>query len=198
MNEPVTGSRTRRRQRPEVRRAAILDAATGVFVERGIASTSMDEIAHSAGVAKGTVYLYFDSREDLVAALRARLEERLVERAERLLEAGSGERFDRFDRFASGVVDDAFDHADSVHVLLHEAPAGHVAFTDAKELLRRFIERGVGSGEFQVSDPDLAARFLLDGLLGVIGHSLHEPRPGKPAVRAVAIAIGHGVLLSND
>ncbi len=44
----------------------ILDAAIGLFSERGFESTSIQEIAQAAGVAKGTVYLYFKSKEDLV------------------------------------------------------------------------------------------------------------------------------------
>lgn len=154
----------------------------------------MDEIAGAAGVAKGTVYLYFDSKEEVVSALRARLEDRVAERAARLLEASPGERLARLDRFVSGVVDDAFDHADAVHVLLHQAASGHVVADAAKDLLRRFIERGVGSGEFAVADPDLAAGFLVEGLLGVIGQSFHEPRTGKGVVRSAAIEACRRVL----
>lgn len=56
------------RQREE-RAALILRAAQEVFTERGYYDTSIDEIAARAGIAKGTVYLHFASKEDLLVAL---------------------------------------------------------------------------------------------------------------------------------
>lgn len=56
------------RQRQE-REALILQAAQDVLVEKGFHEMSMDEIAASVGIAKGTVYLHFPSKEDLVIAL---------------------------------------------------------------------------------------------------------------------------------
>ncbi|MBO6949525.1 MAG: TetR/AcrR family transcriptional regulator [Rhodospirillales bacterium] len=47
----------------------ILDAAIDVFVQRGYADTRMDEVAEKAGVAKGTVYLHFASKEALFEAV---------------------------------------------------------------------------------------------------------------------------------
>ncbi len=51
------------------RRAAILEAARTVFLEQGYAGARMAVIAERAGVASGTVYLYFSSKEALAAAL---------------------------------------------------------------------------------------------------------------------------------
>lgn len=52
------------------RRGAIIEAAGTLFVERGVDATTVDEIALSAGVAKGTFYHHFDSKADVVGALR--------------------------------------------------------------------------------------------------------------------------------
>jgi len=60
--------RRRAREKAE-RRAAILQAAAGVFLEKGISAASMDEIAERTEVSKGTVYLYFASKEDLFVAV---------------------------------------------------------------------------------------------------------------------------------
>lgn len=68
-------TRTRRDVITEFRHAQILDAAQQVFARRGFAAAAMDEIAHSAGVAKGTLYLYYSSKQDLY---RASLREGLV------------------------------------------------------------------------------------------------------------------------
>jgi AcrR family transcriptional regulator len=53
----------------EARRRSILDAALDVFAEKGFAETRLDEVAARAGVAKGTIYLYVASKEELFAAL---------------------------------------------------------------------------------------------------------------------------------
>ena len=51
------------RRRKEARPAELLEAALDVFAEKGFAAARMDDIAARAGVAKGTVYLYFPGKE---------------------------------------------------------------------------------------------------------------------------------------
>lgn len=58
-----------RRLDPEARRRAILDAALIVFAENGFAGTRMDDVAARAGVAKGTLYLYFEDKKALFQGL---------------------------------------------------------------------------------------------------------------------------------
>lgn len=48
------------------KRRRILEAATDLFIRQGYRKTSMDEVAREAGVAKGTVYLYFKNKTDLL------------------------------------------------------------------------------------------------------------------------------------
>jgi AcrR family transcriptional regulator len=63
-----------RAQEPTERRTAILDAALGEFGARGFADTRLDDVAARAGVAKGTIYLYFRDKENLFQELvRAKL-----------------------------------------------------------------------------------------------------------------------------
>ncbi|MBM5573819.1 TetR/AcrR family transcriptional regulator [Deefgea sp. CFH1-16] len=53
------------------KRQQILDGARRIFIELGFASSSVEKIAKAAGVAKGTIYNYFDSKEALFVALIA-------------------------------------------------------------------------------------------------------------------------------
>ena len=53
----------------EFRRAEIVDAARSVFARRGFARGIMDEIAKEAGIAKGTIYLYFRSKTEVYKAV---------------------------------------------------------------------------------------------------------------------------------
>lgn len=60
-------------------RAAILEAATELFAARGVTTTSMDEIAEQAGIAKGSIYYNFSSKAALVEAIMKRSAEILAE-----------------------------------------------------------------------------------------------------------------------
>lgn len=58
-----------RQRRKEARPQELLSAALELFVEKGFAATRTDDVAARAGVAKGTVYLYYPSKEDLLKAV---------------------------------------------------------------------------------------------------------------------------------
>jgi AcrR family transcriptional regulator len=64
-----------RKQLIEARRAQILDAAATVFAEKGFHRATTKEIAGVAGVSEGTIYNYFDSKDDLLIGIMARLAE---------------------------------------------------------------------------------------------------------------------------
>jgi AcrR family transcriptional regulator len=54
---------------PEIRRKEIIDTAKKLFESKGIKKTSMNDIAENAGIAKGLLYYYFSSKEELVEAV---------------------------------------------------------------------------------------------------------------------------------
>src|SRR5215510_13473789 len=71
------GRTTRWRRRKEARPQEIVKAALSVFAEKGFAAARMEDIAQRARVSKGTIYLYFESKE---AVFRALVREMLVPR----------------------------------------------------------------------------------------------------------------------
>ena len=68
MPVPILPKR-QRRATPEVRQAAILDAALSQFADKGFADARMEDVAREAGVSKGTVYLYYPTKMALFEAL---------------------------------------------------------------------------------------------------------------------------------
>jgi len=76
------GVQERKEREREQRRRDILDAARAVFVEHGLAHASMDRIADHAELAKGTLYLYFRNRDELLMALIADDMEQLIAKLE--------------------------------------------------------------------------------------------------------------------
>jgi TetR/AcrR family transcriptional repressor of nem operon len=179
-------ARLPRRQPADVRREQILDAAARVLVERGLAATTMAEVAEAASVAKGTVYLYYESKAELLAGLRARY---FNDFAARLGEPAAGRPGPgiaaRIERLVAASYDFALANHELHHVLFHEAGfAEQDTFARIRTLLAELIEAGQADGELAVADPPLATELLLHGLHGVLAAATH--RPGFERRRVVA------------
>jgi TetR/AcrR family transcriptional regulator, transcriptional repressor for nem operon len=153
-----------RRQPPDVRREQILDAAARVLVDRGLAAATMADVAEAASVAKGTVYLYFESKAELLGGPPepGRPGPGIAARIERLVAAS---------------YDFALANHELHHVLFHQAGFGEAdAFARARSVLAELVEAGQAAGELEVDDPPLATDFLLKGLHGVLAEATHRPR----------------------
>jgi AcrR family transcriptional regulator len=89
--------KTRKRQR-------IIQAATDLFIQHGYRKTSVDEVAHRAGVAKGTVYLYFKTKAELLTQAIVEEKKRYLIEIKPVLEAPPAERLQRYIRLAPVVI----------------------------------------------------------------------------------------------
>ena len=67
------------RPKSEDKRNAILDAATGLFAERGLAAAPTSEISKRAGIAEGTLFTYFETKDDLINSLYRELKLELAD-----------------------------------------------------------------------------------------------------------------------
>ncbi|HEY8050499.1 MAG TPA: TetR/AcrR family transcriptional regulator [Ramlibacter sp.] len=156
----------KRERRKEARPGELLDAALDLFVEKGFAATRAEEVAARAGVSKGTLFLYFPSKEELFkAVVRENISGRFAEWNEEFASFdGSTADMVRYcfriwwERIgatrASGItkliISEARNFPDIAKFYHQEVIA------PADELIRRIIERGVKRGEFQVDDVDYA------------------------------------------
>jgi TetR/AcrR family transcriptional repressor of nem operon len=178
---PSAPARPPRRQPPDVRREQILDAAERVLVERGLAAATMADVAEAASVAKGTVYLYFESKAELLAGMRARYFERFVELfGDRPATGAAPGVAARVERLVAAAYDFALANHRLHHVLFHEA-----GFREAdihartRAVMAELVEAGRASGELELADPDLATDFLLHGLHGILVAATHGPRSDR-------------------
>jgi AcrR family transcriptional regulator len=172
------GVRTRRREAPEVRREQLLDAAAQVFLDRGLAQATVADVAEAAGLAKGTVYLYFDSKSALLTALRARYTSQWLAQSGRLdAPPGRGGYRQRLRSFLGEMYDFHAANQRLHHLLFHAAEVSEdEPLERARADLVRFVTRGADAGEFAVGDPEATASFLLDGVHGLLLRSLHAGR----------------------
>ncbi len=165
-----TGIRLRDRLRAETR-DAILRAAEQALVEGGVEATRMESIAARAGVAVGTLYNHFDSRDALLGALVEAHRAALLRRLDAAC-AGNGER--PFDEDLTRLLRAFFAHAAEYRGLLGRlvqgdgvglADRGKGTLLDAiTERVEAVLRRGRAAGRLQ-PDPGGLQAFLLVGML---------------------------------
>ena len=164
-----------RRRRKEARPAELLEAALALFVEKGFAATRSEEVARAAGVSKGTLYLYFPSKEELLKAVIQHFMGTEIETG--MAEAAA----------ADGPVAEAMEQLlVSWWTRIYEGPASGVfklmitevrnfpeigrfwverVVTPGQAIVSGLIQRGIARGEFAVDDVDSAVHSILMPLI---------------------------------
>lgn len=168
----------RRRRPADERTEQLLDAAEQVLVSRGLAATTIADVAEAAGVAKGTVYLYFNSKDELLAGLRARYVARFTNAVDVALAGRRASPATRLDRFVDGLFEFSDQHRALHHVLFHQAGFSEAdAFTGMRGVLERIVADGSAGGTFDVRDTGAAVSYVVHGLHGLLVDALGAPAP---------------------
>lgn len=162
-------------RRKEARPAEILDAALAVFAEKGFAAARLEQVARRAGVSKGTLYLYFDSKETLFeAVVRSAIVPRIAE-AEEMAAAHDGSAADLLGRLYRLFAEIMADPKVSAIPKLMIAESGNfpaLARFYLREVVHRglrlmaaVLQRGAARGEFVPINPVHATRLLIAPVL---------------------------------
>lgn len=133
---------SRRQRKREAVHRNVLDAAQRLFAERGVAGTTVDEIAEAADVARQTVFNHFPYKEALAIELGAKNIEIAAERAQALLEAGIP-AVEVLQRCAHCIIDAAIEQGECAVIVAQELlhPDPERASRAAERVpLRGFIE----------------------------------------------------------
>lgn len=210
----LSSGEPRWQRRPDARPEEILEAAKHVFGESGYAGTKLEDVARRAGVSKGTLYLYFDSKEALFREMvRAKVVAALAhaEEAVRTFDGSSREllvilissmyrrlRDDGMARVSRVVQAELPSFPELAQFYFEEV------ILRSRRLVSRVLERGVESGEFREVSHGFAAR----GLASLLVHTaqlqcfFHDFDPDQLSDEA---ALGglvdlylHGVLARPD
>jgi AcrR family transcriptional regulator len=163
-------SSPRWQRRPEARPDEILDAALVVFGESGFARAKIEDVARIAGVSKGTVYLYFDSKEALFREMvRAKIVAVLAE-AEAYVRTFHGSARDLLVELILQMYGRIRREPMTRIARLVQGELGHFpelarfyfdeVILRARRLIEQVLERGVAAGEFRPSPNRFAARGL--------------------------------------
>jgi TetR/AcrR family transcriptional regulator len=185
----ATASPTRQR-RKEARPQELLDAALDLFVEKGFAATRSEEVAARAGVSKGTLYLYYPSKEELLkAVIRANLSQEIAEGADivrgfegstpELLEHLMHEWWRRIgETRASGicklVITEVRNFPDIAQFYLEEV------VQPAQSMIAGVVQRGIDRGEFRALPVHEVVHALMAPILFMMlhKHSMGVACPG--------------------
>lgn len=167
----------------EFRCAEILAAARKVFATRGFSDATVDEIAAAAGIAKGTVYLYYPSKRDIyLAALKQGLAE-LQDRTRTTMQAAHGVHA-KLRAFARTRIEYAEANRDFIKIYhsefgnLTKAPLCDSEFQrlylQQAKTLETTLQAAVDAGEIRPMRTDFAAFIIYDMVRGVMTQRLLE------------------------
>ncbi|MCE2867051.1 MAG: TetR/AcrR family transcriptional regulator [Oxalobacteraceae bacterium] len=155
-------SRPRWERRKDARPQELLAAALDLFVERGYAATRLDEVAARAGVSKGTLYLYFENKEELFKAV---VRENMVPPL-----ADAEELINNFEGHSSHLlrlcIDGWWQRIGATKLSgISKLMMAESVVSRGGALLARIIERGVALDEFRPVDTTMATRVIIAPML---------------------------------
>jgi AcrR family transcriptional regulator len=190
---PDTAEEPRRRwsRRKQARPAEIVAAALELFVERGFAATRLDDVAARAGVSKGTLYLYFENKEELfkavvresllpniarVETLVAGFEGPTPELVRRMIETiGMTVATSRLGALPKLVIAESGNFPDIARFYLDEV------INRGLRLIESVLKRGIERGEFRPVDTGLTVRAVVAPvILLAIWKNSFEPVDAEP------------------
>lgn len=193
-----SGDPPRWRRRKEARPQEIVAAAMDVFAERGFAAARLEEVAARAGVSKGTLYLYFPSKDELFkAVIRAAILPNL-QQAEALVAAAGGPCFPVLERLLRMVARLIATTRMAVIPRLVIAEAGNFPELAAfyhREVIRRgfgvlaaLLRRGIDCGEFRPVEVDPTVRLIVAPLLmSAVWRTSFDGVDGEPPLDVAAL-----------
>ncbi|MBN1304622.1 MAG: TetR/AcrR family transcriptional regulator [Anaerolineales bacterium] len=173
----------------EERTKQILDAATKVFSQKGLDEARMDDIVEASGLSKGTLYLYFKSKDDLIMAILDRLFQREFEKLRGSL-SQEGSATERLLSFTEKIVTDlklwlnlipvAYEFLGLVFRNKTVQKTFKTYLSGYLELLTPIIQQGIDNGEFKhgnAHDIAIATGAIFEGtlLLWVYDKQLIDP-----------------------
>ncbi len=174
----------------EFRRTEIVDAARTIFARRGFAHGIMDEIAREAGVAKGTLYLYFRSKTEIYRAVLDHDMRSLKESTLERLDAAKGLR-EKIRAFALARLERAEANREFFRIMDSEGGALSYSRSQYRDWLREpvlrlaaAISKAAEQGKIRRVDPEKTAWLIVDMTRGTIQRRLLAQSETPTAVDA--------------
>lgn len=175
LTNSLSNSNCRWQRRKEARPEEILDAALQLFTEKGFSSTRMVDVAKAAGISKGTLYLYFDSKE---AIFKDVVQQRItpqIDHVESIIEGFEGSNAELLKNMInSWWMNIACTSLSAIpKIIVSESgnfPELAEYFTKSvvirsRDLFSKVISRGMIKGEFEIYEAEVVARLVIAPLV---------------------------------
>jgi AcrR family transcriptional regulator len=173
---------------PEARLHELMGAAQHLFLKHGVSSTTIEQITSDAGVAKGTFYLYFSSKEDVREALRHRFAQNLLAGIKVAVAARPKDDWKgKLATWASACVGGYLDSIRLHDIVFYEnRPRARRGLVDniVIDSLFELLRAGAHARAWSIASPRYTAVFLFSGLHGLIDHA----HSGKKTVKRTRLA----------
>ena len=177
---------------PETRRAEIITAARRLFAVKEFEKTTMQDVIDELGIAKGTIYYYFKSKEELLDAVINQMGDEVVERMQSVIENGRGNALEMFQQLiAAGRIAD--ENAEIMEQLHNPRNAGMHAAMMAEAVKRsapfyaKVIEQGCAEGLLKVDNPLETSEFILTSIQFLMDTGIYPWSEEDLMRRAMAI-----------
>jgi len=169
---------------PDVRRTEILDAAEALFSEAGYEKTAVSDIVRKVGVAQGTFYYYFASKEAVLEAVLERRLDAVTDAAvavagDRAMDAGTKLQILLARLFAPSVTGPAPGSFDNANNIIHDRLEQKFV-ARFLPILTRVVRQGVAEGSFHTAYPEEITEILLWGIQKYMHR--HQPQFGRRKV----------------
>lgn len=164
----------------EEKRLDIASASIELFARKGVAQTSIDEIAKSAGVAKGTIYLYFKNKEEIILAIWDMLASRHQEAFQARIHEGMSAKEKILELFNFSECKEEHDKEDLLtlyqHFLstilidktgLYTSSYASICQRDY-DIISECVQQGIDKGEIEVQDIEKLTNTILVFMEGII------------------------------
>jgi AcrR family transcriptional regulator len=165
---------------PQQRRDELMNAAQGLFLDLGVSATTVEQITSAAGVAKGTFYLYFASKDEIRAALGERYaREHLDAIKAALIEQPEQDWSAKLTSWARANVAFYLDSISLHDMLFHDSrPPTREGLVDniVIDNLAELLHAGVRAGAWSIDEPRFTAVFLFSGIHGAIDDAVTKEK----------------------
>jgi len=202
MDKKVAPSQKRIRRKS--RKEEIIKAASNLFSQKSYHDVTMDQIAEKVGVAKGTIYLYFESKENLYLGIL----EHTFETIESILEkeiAKEDPAPQKLKKILRLIFQFYFQNMDVLRILTRDETrliGEHFEFTERWrhrriKLYRKILEKGIKEGSFRSANTELMS-LIIFGLVGSVMFFYPTDKTAGEIAEEVFSMISEGIMTTQD
>jgi len=166
----------------------LMSAAAALFIAKGIEATTINDIVERAGVAKGTFYHYFETKEDVILALRERFSRDFTDEVARAVEScPADDHRARFAAWLRGTIEAYVARYELHDVVFHEFRHSNRNAKDKEIVLAQLgdlLAAGVEAGAWKLPVVRAAAIVIFDGMHGVVDDAIAAGQRDAELIRS--------------